>query len=237
MNLHVSTLASWAVATLLLQAASVAQIVGPTATRLTDDDLRQVRSLAANAGSTWLMLAERPEKSMPDQWPVNLYFEPRESATAVRRGRLGFLKAQLVAPGDYSGVRQWELLPFSLDWAQVPSEPGRPLRVDTDQDRPFAIVSFRADDGTHQELLDIVTLIRSSPLVPAAAAEKWTRGDERIKAQVNGAWAIDRLTLVQPGSAEVALIDAGAADRSGQYVKPRLAGRAWGVAELSWWGL
>jgi hypothetical protein len=124
-----------------------------------------------------------------------------------------------------------------LEWAQVPSEPGRPLRVDTDQDRPFAVASFRAEDVTDQELLDIVTFVRSSPVVPAAAAEKWTRGDERNKAQVNGAWGIDRLMLTQPGSAEVALIDAGAADRSGQYLRLRLEGRAWGVTELSWWGL
>ena len=95
---------------------------------------------------------------------------------------------------------------------------------------------FRSPDPLSDEaLLSIVALIRDSPPVSAPTSTDRGQPVARIFTNVEGTWPIASIVVREASLVEVSMLDANPAEKSGQKVVMRGAGKAWTIERLFAW--
>jgi hypothetical protein len=216
---------------LALQSTSSPVIrLGPTGDRLTDSDLDQIRQLDLGGRAVWLLEGQPRGLDPSNSWYVVAYLDPEHVRPDIRRGRLAVLKAEMTSRDGYGGPKTWTLASMG-DYAQVSISTVNPGAIagSRDPNRPFRVVGAFDDES----LVDIVTFIRSGPVLTAEPQSSRGAPPAGIFRQVEKSWPI-RSVIQQGNAAEVSLLGNGF-ERSGQTMIVRKDGASWAVTFLAAW--
>jgi hypothetical protein len=217
---------------LMLQSTTSSPIrLGPTGDRLTADDLEQIRRLDLGGRAPWILVGHLHGLDRSNSWYVTAYLDPHHVRTAIRRGRIAVLKAEMTSPDAYDSPKTWALASMH-DYAQVPVSAANPDRIADGRDlnRPFRVVGALDDDP----LVSIVSFIRSGPTVAVPSETRGGPPAARIFRQVEKSWPIGSVVVQRADAVEVSLLE-NAYEKSGQTVILRKEGTSWTVTHLGRW--
>jgi hypothetical protein len=197
--------------------------LGTIGERLTNRDVEEIAALAKATVSSIYLLAGDRSQVLPETWLVEVYLAPTPDRGRVRRGPVVNV-SKVVEEGSLTAWR----VDGETRYAQV-AAPGRrfPTALTSrDNDRPFLLEGEFTDD----ELVSIVSFIRSSPEQPSKKAPNGTIYG--LGLPVEGALPIG--TIRRTGKAEVMVILA-ASQRHGQTVSLRRSRDRWLIVEVVFW--
>ena len=210
--------------------------IGPTAGQLTSDDVDQINRLLREVGGTpWVFRAGSPAgpaRSDGVPWYVGVYFAPERATGRLRRGRVRSLSATLPTYAAYSAPKTWRLESRSGEYVQVPVPGTQPDYIVSSRDlnRPFSVSGALVDEA----ILEIVEVLRRSPVIPAPNAARGATVDRRLT-HVEGTWPIASMTLRDDGTVNVSLWGNDPDEHSGQDVTLRRSANTWTVVSLGFW--
>ena len=145
---------------------------GQIPSQLTPDDIAQINRLTPVLPRLpWLMLGEL---NFAGQWALQVYGGPDVIEDGVRRGRMMYVLT--AGPRSSNPPRRWMTDPeWQSAWAQVTAGGRAPHDVTSEADvnRPFTV----SDEFSSRALVEIVTLVRTSPRVQAAGQVRAVRGN------------------------------------------------------------
>lgn len=196
---------------------------GHTGPQFRTDDIAQITRLADAAGARPWILVGHPGFP-PWIWSAQVYLAPDAVGPRVRRGRVESLAADLEAPAAYGQPKTWRAT-GTARYAQI-VVPGTSPDIVPDAlhlSRPFVVHGVVSDE----ELLEVETLIRSSPTAPGAPPGHSL--SEISSHTVHGAWPIG---LVERQAPDVIVVWLMLREGYGQTVRVRLDGGAWRVESL-----
>lgn len=199
-------------------------IVGNPGPDLSVTDIEDVKRLAeAKGGEPWLFIGVGGQLGFSQI--VRVFCEPTRKSETVRRGPLVHIGRR--RPSRDSQVwNKWKLSGSEF-YAQVKLE-GREfehVKDNRDSNRPFSVVGKFSDE----ELIQLVTLVRSSPTFKPPVAQTQKKPDST---QVKGTLPIWYIHRKDDGHVEVNLLDGR--DR-GQTVRLRKEKGKWTIFAAGMW--
>jgi hypothetical protein len=145
------------VALALAQASATTARTGDIARSLTAEDIATVERMVGT--KPWLVEGRRPAGSPSKSQTIQAYFAPTTVTPNLRRGAyLTFTRELNPGPGPWEGVGSAR--PYFQ--VAVPGRPYEQIENDNDLNRPFTVKGNFQND----ELIELVTFIRSNPEVP-----------------------------------------------------------------------
>lgn len=199
-------------------------IVGNPGPDLSSSDIEEIKRLAnAEGGEPWLFIGVGGQLGLSQI--VRVFCEPPQKSEMVRRGSLVHISRQ--RPSRDSQVwNPWKLLGSEF-YAQVKLE-GREfghVKDNRDNNRPFSVVGKFSDE----ELIELVTLVRSSPTFkPPVAQTHKTPNSTQVKGTLP-IWYIHRK---DDGHVEVNLLDGRS---RGQTVRLTSKNGKWSILAVGMW--
>jgi hypothetical protein len=202
--------------------------LGPTGDRLTADDLEQIRRLDLGGRAPWILVGHFHGLERSNSWYVTAYLDPHHVRTAIRRGRIAVLKAEMTSPAGSDSPKTWAVASMH-DYAQVPVSAANPDRIADGRDlnRPFRVVGALDDDS----LVAIVSFIRTGPTIAVPSQTRGGPPAAGIFRQVEKSWPISSVVVQRADAVEVSLLE-NAYEKSGQRVILRKEGTSWTVTHL-----
>jgi hypothetical protein len=220
--------------TIIIAALAQAQVpeayrFGPTASHLSDNDLKQIRLSAS--GRPWVIVGRADPFDAADlRWYVEAFLEADRVSAGLRRGSIEGFSAELPSRRAYGAPKKWNRA-WTGEYVQVPA-PGRdPLVLSSSRDlsRPFRIVGSFTDE----ELISLVTFVRGSPA--GSEAPSGGRVVTPIFRAIKGDWPIASVVQLAPDVVEVSLLDEQPSEKSGQMARVRARGGGWAIERLYVW--
>jgi hypothetical protein len=216
-------------AVILLQTAPPQPILlGPTASRVTAADIAQISALGPQPESRpWVLVSFGPPFLTTMPWYIAVFLTPDHVTSAVRRGRIVFVKTTTPAEEAYDHPRDWALDRMA-EYGQLPVPLSDVARVMNGRDlnRPFGIYGVISD----AELEGLVKFIRTSPPDPSFHGASGGAGSH-----VQGNWPIGSLVRHDDGTVEVSLLEDTPREKQGQRVSLRGNGTRWLVVGIRYW--
>jgi hypothetical protein len=202
-------------------------LLGPTGSRLAEEDLRKIRALMPKgAPSVWLIIGQRLGMYGPLSWDIQVYLQPDFTSPELRIGRLITLTSRLAAPDAFSASKTWEQKVVTGRYGQVVL-PGRTMgdvQSETDRNRPFEIVEFSNAPFTNDEILRLVKFVRDR------AVDTRSNTDPPRTATDIQPWAIQILMRWSPTEAEPVLINPST--RGSQTMRLRFTAEGISILEM-----
>ena len=192
-------------------------VTEPSDGRLTDDDVRQIRSALPAGEKPWRLDLQTQTSSSGPVWRVDAFLTPDVATRAFRRGRFASLTTAS-PPGVREASRVWRRVHANFHYVQVAGPGGdasaeEPIRVQAAPNSP---------PPTDDELTGIIGMIR------ARAAPKPT---DRLMSDIQP-WPLTNIIMVSADELRIHLSDPSD-DRHSQNVSARRKGGQWTVVELS----
>jgi tetratricopeptide (TPR) repeat protein len=202
--------------------------LGQTGYALSEADVRELRSILPLASKPWLLEGDATETIGLPTWSVYVYLEADVVSARLRRGPSVRMAATLASPTAFSARKPWEDRHFQIRWAQVPLDErqGTDVRGHDDQNRPFLMFVGSGSDISDDELIQIVTFVRTSGATPGTVRD----ADLSMFTEIQP-WPISRIARV--GDKVSVTLDAGrTVEGPFQDVTLKKTGASWTVVEL-----
>jgi hypothetical protein len=197
--------------------------------RLTEDDVRQIRSGLPAGSQLWFIVSERQFPGRVERLNVEVYLRPDVDTPDLRRGRIVWVTGDLQGPDAFGGKTAWRSVGVAFDYVQMPAAGSDPAGAWLARPtRPIKITSFdRARPFTNAEIQSVIRFVRM-----AAAKTSKANTPPRLFSDLQP-WIITAVTRDLDGTVRVSLANPDPSGPRGQMALLKPSGSSWAVMQLS----